>query len=325
MANFTFVKATKMQARARVALIGTSGSGKTYSALRIASAMGSKIALIDTEHGSASKYAGEFEFDTLSLDSFSPTTYVEAIQAAEAAGYEVLIIDSLSHAWSGKDGALEQVDNAASRGNKFTAWRDVTPQHTRLIDAIVGCRCHVIATMRSKTEYIVEDDGKGKKVPRKVGMAPVQRDGMEYEFDIVGDLDENHTLRITKTRCRDLDGKYIDKPGENLGQALLDWLSDGVPLVEKSPAIGEAGKKALVDYCASFAAQGADKRTLWVVVTDYAKRLNKNVIELTELEEQEVTGLVLDAVAECSMSDFDGPVIAERVDEPAPALNLEDK
>ena len=318
---FTFQKATKKQARARVALIGPSGSGKTYSALKIACAMSDKVALIDTEHGSASKYAGEFDFDVLNLDSFSPTTYVEAIEAAEDAGYKCIVIDSLSHAWSGKDGALEQVDQASSRGNKFTAWRDVTPQHNRLIDAIVGSRCHIFATMRSKTEYIVEDDGKGKKVPRKVGMAPIQRDGMEYEFDVVGDLDENHVLKVTKTRCKDLDGKYITKPGKDLADALTDWLSDGEPVAEKESLIGDAGKKALVDFCASFEAEGADKRTLWDIVTKYAKALKKTVSELTELEEQEVRGVVLDEVAALC---FTGPVNAERVPEDVDAQEPQD-
>ena len=126
--TLAFQKATKRQAKLRMALIGPSGSGKTFTALTLATALGKRVGVIDTEHGSASKYADRFAFDCLNLTSFSPGTYVEAIAAAAAAGFDVLIIDSLSHAWSGKDGALEQVDKkaAASRsGNSFTAWRDV--------------------------------------------------------------------------------------------------------------------------------------------------------------------------------------------------------
>ena len=124
--------ATKKAAKLRLALVGPAGSGKTYSALAIATGLGSKIALIDTEHGSAALYADKFAFDTCNLETFSPDSYVEAIKGAEAEGYDVIIIDSLSHAWIGKDGALEQVDQATRRSgskNSYFAWRDVTPKH----------------------------------------------------------------------------------------------------------------------------------------------------------------------------------------------------
>lgn len=226
---FEFVKATKTKAKARVALIGPSGSGKTYTALKIASGLGNNIAVIDTEHGSASKYADKFDFNTLELDQFSPELYIQAIQAAESAGFDVLIIDSLSHEWSGKGGALEMVDTVAKKiksHNSFMAWGEVTPLHNQLIDTIVGCKCHIIATMRSKTEYVIESVN-GKNIPRKIGMAAVQRDGMEYEYDIVGELDLDHNLVITKTRFDDLDGQVIQKPGEDLGHLVKTWLSDG--------------------------------------------------------------------------------------------------
>jgi hypothetical protein len=243
MSNFQFQKATKQQSRLRLALIGPSGAGKTYSALRIGTTLG-KTALIDTERGSASKYAGDpFEFDTLSLESFEPRTYVDAIKAAEEAGYEVLVIDSLSHAWSGKGGALEQVDRRAS-ANKFAAWREVTPMHNELVDAILGARMHVIATMRSKTEYAVEQDG-GKTKVVKLGLAPVQRDGMEYEFDVVGDIDQRHILRVTKTRCRQLDDAVIPNPGEDVAETLRAWLTDGTEPAnrDKLDAVLARGKK----------------------------------------------------------------------------------
>lgn len=247
MNALAFKKATKKAARARIAFMGPSGSGKTVTALRVAAGLGKRIAVIDTEHASASKYAGEFgEFDALELDTFSPETYVQAIQAAERGAYDVLIIDSLSHAWSGKDGALEQVDRAAKRsssGNSYTAWRDVTPQHNRLIDAIVGCKCHVIATMRTKTEYVLEEvtrGGKTIKQPRRVGLAAVQREGMEYEFDVVCDVTLDHDVCVTKTRCAALDGAVVRKAGEDFGRTLLAWLTDGAVM---PPA--DAGKFGL--------------------------------------------------------------------------------
>jgi len=234
---FAFKKASKKTAKARIALMGPSGSGKSKSAQLMALGLGKKIAVIDTEHGSASKYAGDdgVDFDVLELESFSPMTYVAAIHAAEDAGYDVLIVDSLTHAWSGKGGALEQVDNAAKRsqsGNSYMAWRDVTPQHNELVDALVRCKCHLIATLRTKTEYVLEEvtrGGKTTKQPRRVGLAPVQRDGMEYEFDIVADITLDHDLMVTKTRCTALDGLVVNKPGVKLGQQIAAWLSDGEP------------------------------------------------------------------------------------------------
>lgn len=229
---FTFKKATKERARLRLALIGPAGSGKTYSALAVASELvpGGRVAVIDTEHGSASKYADRFSFDTLEPDTFEPATYVEAIHAAEAAGFDVLIIDSLSHAWMGKGGALEMVDRAAKRqqgGNSFTAWRDVTPQHNALVEALLACRCHLVVTMRSKTEYVLEEDARGKKVPRKVGLAPVQRDGLEYEFDVVAELNADHEAVVTKTRCPALTDQSYPRPGADLAGVLRAWLTDG--------------------------------------------------------------------------------------------------
>jgi hypothetical protein len=229
--NFTFSTASKKQSRLRLALVGPSGSGKTYTALTLATNLGHKVAVIDTERGSASKYADLFKFDVLELDTFSPDTYVEAIHAAERAGYDVLVIDSLSHAWMGKDGALEQVDRVAKRnqsGNNFMAWRDVTPMHNALVDAMLQSNCHIIGTMRAKTEYVIEENEKGKKVPRKIGMAPVQRDGLEYEFDVVADMDIDNNLIVTKTRCPALAGQAIRKPGKPLADTLKAWLTDGV-------------------------------------------------------------------------------------------------
>jgi hypothetical protein len=232
-----FGKAQKKKSKLRLAFIGPAGSGKTRSALEVAAGLGTKIAVLDTERGSASLYSDHVAFDVCELESFSPGAYVEAIQAAEAAGYEVIVIDSLSHAWSGKDGALEQVDKAAKRsgsGNSFNAWREVTPQHNTMVDAILRCRAHVIVTMRTKTEYVVEKDERtGRSAPRKIGLAPVQRDGLDYEFTVVGDIDLEHTLTITKTRCEALDGAVIVKPGLAMAATLLAWLDSGAAEVQQ--------------------------------------------------------------------------------------------
>ncbi len=152
-----------------------------------------------------------------------------------------MVIDSLSHAWMGKGGALEQVDNAAKRSqskNTFGAWREVTPRHNSMVDAIIRFPGHVIATMRSKTEYVLEKDDRGKSVPRKIGIQPVQRDGLEYEFDVVCDLDlENNDLIIGKTRCDLLHGKIFRRAGKDIAAILTSWLDDGVDAPAPAPKV----------------------------------------------------------------------------------------
>ncbi|MBL3669609.1 ATP-binding protein [Streptomyces sp. M2CJ-2] len=232
MNSFTFTPATKEQAKARIALTGPTGSGKTYSALVIGTAIGDRIALIDTERGSASKYADEFAFDTLPLATFEPPALVEALAVAAHEGYDVVIVDSLTHFWSGSGGMLEQVDNAAKRvagGNTFAGWREARPLERAMIDALLAYPGHLIATMRTKTEYVVEADERGRKVPRKVGLKPEQREGIEYEFDIVGDLDHENTLVISKSRAKPLAGLVVRKPDAAFAEAVLDWLNAGKP------------------------------------------------------------------------------------------------
>ena len=230
----SFKPATKKQLKLRLGIVAPAGAGKTFTALAVARGLvgpQGKIALIDTEHRSAEKYADLFDFDVDYItDNCAPARYVEKIHDASQAGFDCIIIDSLSHAWNGPGGALEMVDNASRRakGNSYVAWRDVTPEHNRLVDAMLSAPVHVIATLRAKTEYILETIG-GKQVPRKIGMAPIQREGMDYEFDVVADMDHEHALMITKTRCAALDGKTWIKPGtqSELVTTLRDWLDAG--------------------------------------------------------------------------------------------------
>jgi len=244
-----FHRAVKYEQKLRLALCGPTGSGKTYTALLLAQelAQDGRVALIDTEHQSASLYADLFDFDTLQLTTFAPKAYITAIRQAAEAGYAALIIDSLSHAWMGKDGALDQVDRAGARmgGNKFAAWRDVTPQHNNLVDAMLSAPMHVIATMRSKMEYILEPvvkEGREVLVPKKVGMAPVQRDGVEYEFTLVGEMDINHTLVITKSRIGGLADQVIHKPDAEVAKAIMQWLHGAPePAPEPAPSVPPAG------------------------------------------------------------------------------------
>jgi hypothetical protein len=238
-----FRKATREQAKLRFAIIGPAGAGKTYTALDVGTNLitGGRVAVIDTECGSAELYAKQFAFDTMQLSTHSPLSYVDAIHAAEAEGYDVIIIDSLSHAWIGKDGALEQVDKAAERGsgNSFTAWRTVTPKHNKLVEAMVACKTHLIATIRSKMEYVQEKNEKtGKTEIRKVGLAAIQRDGLEYEFTLVGDIDLQNNLKISKTRLNGviMPGDIFEKPGAKLAAKISGWLLDGAIPKPTTPA-----------------------------------------------------------------------------------------
>ena len=262
-----FKRAQKFDSKLRLALAGPAGSGKTYTALILATALanGGSVAVIDTERGSASKYADRFSFDVMELDSFHPDKFVQGIHEAEQAGYAVLIIDSLSHAWNGTGGLLEVVEQITKRSqnkNSFTAWSEATPIQNRLVDAITRCKIHVIATMRAKQEYVIEQIN-GKATPRKVGMAPIQRDGVEFEFDIMADLDYENTLIVQKSRCPALSGAVISKPDARVAETLRAWL-DGeaapVPVIvetvpsnnhaqEQEPPASEQQKASLRKLC----------------------------------------------------------------------------
>lgn len=230
-----FKKATKESATIKLAITGPSGSGKTYSALLLAKGLGGKTALLDTEYGSASLYADQFDFDTWDEDDpngFPPEYFIRVIKAAEAAGYNNLIIDSLSHEWSGRGGCLEIVDALSKgkyRGNSYVAWGEVTPRHAKLIEAIVSAKINIIATMRAKTEYVLNKDEKtGKSTPQKVGLGSVQRDGTDYEFTIMFELDrDSHIASAGKDRTSMFYTPCIIS--EETGHRIKSWLTEPKP------------------------------------------------------------------------------------------------
>lgn len=242
--TLNFSKATKAASHLRMALCGGPGAGKTWTSLAIATGLGNMIALLDTEHGSARKYASDFDFDVCELESFHPQHYIDGMVAAYNGGYDVLVIDSLSHAWAGKDGALELVDQARGAGNnnQFTAWRQVTPLQHQLIDTMLRLPMHLLVTMRTKVAYVVEPDDRGRQVPRKIGMAPIQREGCEYEFDVIGDLN-NGTLTITKSRLHFLQGLVLEPNPQDLiapGQALGQQIAADLGAEQNTPATAPA-------------------------------------------------------------------------------------
>lgn len=234
-----FERAVKRNAKLRFAICGPAGGGKTYSLLELAKnlAAGGKVAVIDTEHGSASKYADLFEFDVVEPSLFDPRELVKAIDAAVEGGYAVIVVDSLSHYWMGKGGELDMVDAAAKRsssGNTFAAWKNVTPHHNALVDKILSAKIHVLVSMRTKTEWVIEEVN-GKRTPRKIGLAPVMRDGIEFEFDVCGEIDQDNTLTVTKSRCPKLSGVVINRPGKEMADTLREWLQ-GAPDDRPDPA-----------------------------------------------------------------------------------------
>jgi hypothetical protein len=248
MSTFTFAPATREQAKARIALAGPSGAGKTYTALAMATAMVDRVALIDTERGSASKYAAGksghgFAFDTLQMHKFDPRDLVSALAAAGAAGYGAVIVDSLSHFWMGTGGMLELVDAIGKRsggGGNWGGWKDARPFERAMIEALLAYPGHVIVTMRTKSEWVIEEDARGKKQPKKIGTKAEQREGIEYEFDIVGDLDLENTLVVSKSRCPELSGAVVNRPGVDMAATVLAWLQDGTEVPELADLVDEA-------------------------------------------------------------------------------------
>jgi hypothetical protein len=230
MSQLAFTKATKTAAKGRIALDGPSGSGKTYTALTIADVLGDHLAVIDTEHGSASKYADMFDFDTLALERYSPQILIEALAAAAAAGYDVAIVDSLSHFWMGTDGMLEQVDKAARASQDrhgMSGWKAMRPVERQMVESLLAYPGHVICTLRVKTDWVEGENARGKRQMMKVGTKAEQREGIEYEFDLVASMDLTNELTVVKSRCPALSGEIVSRPGRQFAETFKSWLEDG--------------------------------------------------------------------------------------------------
>lgn len=246
MSRFTIEKAVRRGNKARVALAAPAGGGKTYTALTLAQELagGGDILVIDTERGSASLYADAFDFQTIKWEPPYDPRELAKLLGEVGSAFAVIVVDSLSHFWMGEGGTLDIVDaaGARARGNSYAGWKEGTPAQAEMVDAMLNSPAHVIVTMRSKTEYILEQRN-GKNVPTKVGMAPVQRDGIEYEFTVTCDLDIEHRLMVGKTRCSVLAGKvYKAGHAAEMGTTLRDWL-DGAEAaaVASPPAASEPG------------------------------------------------------------------------------------
>ena len=223
-----FKKATKKQAKLRLALFGVSGAGKTYSALRLAAGLAGdigKIAVIDTENKTACKYSDRFNFDVCECEK--PSINNIALLLKEAAEYDVLIIDSLTHAWEELLDEVNKIAKTKFGGNSWSAWSEGTPKQREFIKQLMNFKGHLIVTMRSETCWEIQENDKGKKVPVRIGAAPKQGKNIEYEFDMLIQLNPDHYALVLKDRTSKYQDECIDILDEKLGKDLGEWLSDG--------------------------------------------------------------------------------------------------
>ena len=220
--------ASRKKAKIKMALQGPSGSGKTKSALLIAYGLcGSweKIGVIDTENRSADLYADLGPYNVLPVTPpFTPERYIEAINVCLNAGMQVIVVDSVSHEWEGIGGILET--HSGMLGNSFTNWAKLTPRHNAFVQTLLQADVHIIGTIRTKQEYVLSEKN-GKQVPEKLGMKGITREGMDYEFTVVLDLDITLHARVSKDRTQLFFGKPEFIPTVDTGAKILKWCNQG--------------------------------------------------------------------------------------------------
>lgn len=250
MRKFEFVPAEKSQLKARILISGAAGSGKTIAALELASALGGRVAVIDTENGSAALYSDKYKFEMLNLQPpYPPEDFVQAIKVAESSGFDVIVVDGITPEWSGSGGCL---DLHTKLGGRFQDWAKITPRHRSFIQKILECSTHIICTCRSKQGYAMDEQS--KKVT-KLGMAPEQRDGLDYEMTLVFNIvNQTHLAEATKDRTGLFDGKQF-LISKNTGLEILEWLNSGTPAKSPVPTMTDvrnllisAGVKSVPDF-----------------------------------------------------------------------------
>jgi len=234
-------KAEKRRVKLKIAIQGTSGSGKTDGALSLAKNLvpNGKVLVVDTENESASLYADRFEFDTIPLSApYTSARYEACIDAAVRGGYDVLVLDGITPQWDGEGGILRRKEELDKRpgSNSFTNWAAFTPEHTHFIETIKQAPIHIIATMRSKTEYILQANDRGKQMPKKVGTSPIQRDGFEYEFSLVLDVQMDHRAIAIKDRTTLFSDEPVNLRDAKVAEMLTEWLASAKIEPEKAAA-----------------------------------------------------------------------------------------
>jgi len=296
-----FTPAVRHEAKARVAMIGPTGAGKTWTALefaRILAGPTGTIGVIDTENASSSLYADAYDFQAASWWPPYDAAKLAAAIIDASKQFDVLIIDSLTHFWQGDGGVLDVVEQEGNRnrGNKFAGWAKGTPLWRGILDALIFAPCHVIITMRSKMDYVQTTDSNGRAKVEKMGMAPVARNDVEYEFTIVAELDQSHRLTITKSRCSALaDQVAAPHQSAKLAEVLAEWLAsaaaDPAPHVPPTPR-GDYTDAQMKRIQATFADIGIaerDEKMAFVI-----EAIGRTIVSATELTKTEA-GKVIDA------------------------------
>ena len=318
-------KAQRKKVKLKIGIAAPSGGGKTASALIMGYGLvkgehpdwsddqvWDKIAIIDTENGSGELYANCTigstaigSYNSVSIEPpYEPTKYIEAMDACKAAGMEVCIVDSLSHAWNGQGGLLEKQANIAKRtGNSYTAWRDISPVYQKLIDTILQTDMHFICTMRSKIEYVQEKDDRGKTTVKKKGMAPQIRDGAEYEFSMFLEIDADHQAFVSKDRTGVIDGQYFTVTPD-VGIKLAHWLEGGAPATAKdvvvatydsTPATGNTLNDTIIEID-SIAKSLPDKGISKADITATIKGITGGIANYNNITDKAVADKVLAAL-----------------------------
>ena len=263
--NFQASDATRESILLRAGICGPTGSGKTKTGLILGTRMVERLGLgplyvIDSENKSALRYAYSprsrqgyrFKHVAMPEDDYSPSAYMAALDFCESQGAGVILIDSLSHAWNGINGVLEQVDQVTERSRSKNAfsegWKTMTPIHNRLIQRMLGSSAHVIFTLRAKTDWVLQENERGKREPHKVGLAPVQREGVDYEPDLFFDMTvPDNALIVSKSRCDRLtQGEIVKRPGVELADVIIDWIEDSEPS-KAARTLGEAVNQAVAE------------------------------------------------------------------------------
>lgn len=282
-------KAERRAVKIKLAITGPSGAGKTMSSLLLARGLiddGGKILVIDTEDGSSNLYADHdltagIDYDVLEIEApYLIDKYIQAISLGEKEGYDLIIVDSITHAWAGEGGLLEKKSSLDSRGgNSYTNWSSITKEQEKFKAKLVHCNTHLIVTMRSKQDYITEANDKGKMAPKKVGLAPIQREGMEYEFTTVFDIGMDHQFTVSKDRTGLFEGK-IEKITEKTGKIINEWLSAGKSDIEL-PIINSLVQAYANDDVQEAqevlkSIQDSDKKKIWIRLSDDIKKWIKD-------------------------------------------------
>ncbi len=281
-------QAKRHQVKLRLGLSGASGFGKSYSALLLAYGITndwSKIAVIDTENGSASLYSHLGNYNVLTLNEpFSPERYIEAIKTCENGSIEAIIIDSITHEWNGKGGCLQIHEQL---GGRFQDWAKLTPRHQAFIDAILQSKCHIITTVRKKIDYSMDKDSSGKTKVIKHGLKDITREGFSYELTVDFEVvNENHLVKASKDRT----GLFMDKPefviNAATGKKLLAWCNEGISLEQIKQEIEDCKSiEQLKHIYSKYATIQNEVKPLIIERKEQLESLNNQLIDTKDIVE----------------------------------------